>query len=170
MVTTLDVLGWAGSALLVYSVLQTRNLRLRWFSCVVSALPVTFNAVHSCVAHGRPQRRLTAINCLSIVRFVRGRHDSRSFEAVKFLPTEKIYGTSYTASTLTSSTSISGSLVATPIGPRPLPRPHRGGDGRGCARTEAGGGSAQVGLGYVVPKYQRFTLVSSPYRRIGGLL
>jgi hypothetical protein len=44
-VTALDVLGWAGSALLVYSVLQTGILRLRLFNCVASALLVIFNAL-----------------------------------------------------------------------------------------------------------------------------
>ena len=40
----LQVLGWAGSALLIYSVLQTRILRLRIFSSVASAVLVVFNA------------------------------------------------------------------------------------------------------------------------------
>ena len=34
----LQLLGWAGSALLVYSVLQTRILRLRLFGAVASAV------------------------------------------------------------------------------------------------------------------------------------
>jgi hypothetical protein len=43
-VLTVEVLGWVGSALLVYSVLQTRILRLRLFNGVASALLVIFNA------------------------------------------------------------------------------------------------------------------------------
>ncbi len=39
-----EVLGWVGSALLVYSVLQTRILRLRLFKGVASARLVIFNA------------------------------------------------------------------------------------------------------------------------------
>jgi hypothetical protein len=42
--TWLDALGWAGSALLVYSVLQTRILRFRIFNGVASVLLVVFNA------------------------------------------------------------------------------------------------------------------------------
>jgi hypothetical protein len=45
--------------------------------------------------------------------------------------------------------------------PGRIPNPHRGGDGRGCARTGRGRGSAQVELDYVVPKYQGSPLVSS---------
>jgi hypothetical protein len=86
-VTTLDVLGWAGSARLVYSVQQTRFLRLRLFNRVASALLV-FNAA----IHVKPMVALnitlTAINGFYIVRLVRGStHDSRSFEVVKVLPT-----------------------------------------------------------------------------------
>jgi hypothetical protein len=43
-VLAVEVLGWVGSALLVYSVLQTRILRLRVFNGVASALLVIFNA------------------------------------------------------------------------------------------------------------------------------
>jgi hypothetical protein len=43
-VLAVEVLGWVGSALLVYSVLQTRILRLRLFNGVASALLVIFNA------------------------------------------------------------------------------------------------------------------------------
>src|SRR4029450_13223566 len=43
-VLAVEVLGWVGSALLVYSVLQTRILRLRLFNGIASALLVIFNA------------------------------------------------------------------------------------------------------------------------------
>jgi hypothetical protein len=42
-VLAVEILGWVGSALLVYSVLQTRILRLRLFNGVASALLVIFN-------------------------------------------------------------------------------------------------------------------------------
>ena len=48
-----QVIGWVGSALLVYSVLQTRILRLRLFNGVASALLVIFNAA---IAVGRWSR------------------------------------------------------------------------------------------------------------------
>src|SRR5215210_7024441 len=51
-----DVLGWVGSALLVYSVLQTRILRLRLFNGVASALLVIFNAAIAVWPMGRAER------------------------------------------------------------------------------------------------------------------
>jgi hypothetical protein len=86
-VTPLDVLGWAGSARLVYSVQQTRILRLRLFNCVASALLVIFNAAIAVWPMVALNIALTAINGFYIVRLLRGRHDSRSFEVVKVLPT-----------------------------------------------------------------------------------
>jgi hypothetical protein len=47
---TFDVLGWAGSALLVYSLLQTRILRLRLFEkcrLIVTAITIAI-CVHTC--------------------------------------------------------------------------------------------------------------------------
>jgi hypothetical protein len=53
---------------------------------------------------------LTAFDGFCIVRLVRGRHDSRSSRWSRSSRPRNIYGTSYTASALTSSTSIRGSL------------------------------------------------------------
>jgi hypothetical protein len=47
---TFDVLGWAGSALLVYSLLQTRILRLRLFEkyrLIVTVITIAI-CVHTC--------------------------------------------------------------------------------------------------------------------------
>ena len=57
-----EVLGWVGSALLVYSVLQTRILRLRLFNGVASALLVIFNAAIAVWPMVALNVTLTAIN------------------------------------------------------------------------------------------------------------
>ncbi len=75
-----ELLGWVGSALLVCSVLQTRILRLRLFTGVASALLVIFNAAIAVRPMVALNVTLTAINVFYIVRLLRGRHDSRTFE------------------------------------------------------------------------------------------
>ena len=57
-----EVLGWVGSALLIYSVLQTRILRLRLFNGVASALLVIFNAAIAVWPMVALNVTLTAIN------------------------------------------------------------------------------------------------------------
>ena len=78
-VLAVEVLGWVGSALLVYSVLQTRIFRLRLFNGVASALLVIFNAAIAVWPMVALNVTLTAINVFYIVRLLRGRHDSRTF-------------------------------------------------------------------------------------------
>src|SRR4029450_5734077 len=87
-VLAVEVLGWVGSALLVYSVLQTRILRLRLFNGVASALLVIFNAAIAVWPMVALNVTLTAINVFSIVRLLRGRHDSHTFEVVEISPNE----------------------------------------------------------------------------------
>jgi uncharacterized protein with PQ loop repeat len=87
-VPAVEVLGWVGSALLLYSVLQTCILRLRLFNGVASALFVIFNAAIAVWPIVALNVTLTATNVFYIVRLLRGRHDSRSFEVVEISPAE----------------------------------------------------------------------------------
>ena len=64
----LQLLGWADSALLVFSVLQTRILRLRIFGGVASAVLVIFNAAIAVWPIVAMNLVLTAINVFYIVR------------------------------------------------------------------------------------------------------
>jgi hypothetical protein len=61
-VLAVEILGWVGSALLVYSVLQTRILRLRLFNGVASELLVIFNAAIAVWPMVALNVTLTAIN------------------------------------------------------------------------------------------------------------
>jgi hypothetical protein len=63
-------------------------LRLRLFSGVASALLVIFNAAIAVWPMVALNVTLTAINVFYIVRLLRGRHDSRTFEVVEISPNE----------------------------------------------------------------------------------
>ena len=78
-----EVLGWVGSALLVYSLLQTRILRLRLVNGVASALLVIFNAAITVWPMIPLNVTLTAISVFYIVRLLRRRHDPQTFEVVQ---------------------------------------------------------------------------------------
>ena len=82
----LQLLGWAGSALLVYSVLQTRILRLRVLNGVASAVLAVFNAAIAVWPMVAMNLVLTAINAFYVVRLVRRRHDVETFEVIKISP------------------------------------------------------------------------------------
>ena len=153
-----EVLGWVGSALLVYSVLQTRILRLRLFNGVASAPLVIFNAAIAVWPMVALNVTLTAINAFYIVRLLRGRHDSHIFEVVEISPDEaylKHLLHDFNADIQHFNPGFSSDDAAqTDLNFLIHTRAET--VGLVLARN-AGDGSAQVDLDYVGPRYQGFT-------------
>jgi hypothetical protein len=163
IMTALDLLGWAGSALLVYSVLQTRILRLRLFNCVASAVLVIFNAAIAVWPMVGLDVALTAINGYYIVRLLRGRHDLRTYQVAEVQPTEgylrhllhsfetdiRRFNPGFTPSEADGVVLTGAETVGVVLA------------------RDAGDGSAQVELDYVLPKYRDFCPGEFVYRRSG---
>lgn len=80
--TWIDVLGWGGSALLVYSLLQARVLRFRTLNLVGCLVLLTFNAIIGVWPMVGMNTVLAAINVWFIVRLLRERHDDQVFEVL----------------------------------------------------------------------------------------
>lgn len=166
----LQLLGWAGSALLVYSVLQTRILRLRVLNGVASAVLVVFNAAIAVWPMVAMNLVLTAINAFYVVRLVRRRHDVETFEVIKISPSAdylKYLLEEFHADTQRFNPGFSLAEAArAEFGFLIL----RGAETVGLVLgRDLGDGSAQVDLDYVVPRYQGFTLGEFVYRSGGPL-
>ena len=166
----LQLLGWAGSALLVYSVLQTRILRLRILNGVASAVLAVFNAAIAVWPMVAMNLVLTAINAFYIVRLVRRRHDVETFEVIKISPKSEylkylLQEFDADIQRFNPGFSVAGA-VRTEFGFLIL----RGAETVGLVLArDLGDGSAQVDLDYVVPRYQGFTLGEFVYRSGGPL-
>lgn len=80
--TWVDALGWFGSALLVFSLLQARILRLRVLNTVACVILVVFNAVLGVWPMVAMNVVLAGINLWFIVRMLRDRGDERAFAVV----------------------------------------------------------------------------------------
>lgn len=78
----LDILGWGGSALLVYSLLQSSVLRLRVLNLTACVTLTAFNAVLGIWPMVAMNVALCAINLWFIVRLLRERHDESVFEVL----------------------------------------------------------------------------------------
>ncbi|QKE85446.1 YgjV family protein [Arthrobacter sp. NEB 688] len=80
--TWVDALGWFGSALLVFSLLQARILRLRLLNTVACVILVVFNAVLGVWPMVAMNVVLAAVNLWFIARMLRERGDEQAFAVV----------------------------------------------------------------------------------------
>lgn len=79
----LDALGWAGSALLVWSLLQARILRLRALNLIGSLILLVFNALIQVWPMVGLNAVLAGINVFYLVKLVRTRHDENTYQVVE---------------------------------------------------------------------------------------
>ena len=163
-----DALGWAGSALLVYSLMQARVLRFRILNLVASLLLTAFNALLGIVPMIALNAVLAGINAWFIFRLARERHDQSAYEVLEvgqddaylrhvlrvhgddirtFFPAVDLHGTvpGRTAFLVLHGDETVGVVMV----------------------RDAGNGVAQVELDYVTPRFRDFTPGEFVYQRSG---
>ncbi|RKR87041.1 inner membrane protein [Micromonospora pisi] len=79
----LDIIGWSGSALLVWSLLQTRVLRLRALNLVGSLVLIGYNAALGVWPGVGLNVVIAIINVWYLRRMLATRHDERTYEVVE---------------------------------------------------------------------------------------
>jgi len=79
----LEIVGWAGSALLVWSLLQRRLLRLRLLNLVGSIILVGYNAGARVWPMVGLNLTLAVINVWQLYSLLRTRHDERTYQVVE---------------------------------------------------------------------------------------
>jgi hypothetical protein len=82
----LDVVGWAGSALLVWSLLQTRILRLRVINLIGSVVLIFFNGALRVWPMVGLNVVLAVINLYYLRRLLATRHDEATYTVVEVGP------------------------------------------------------------------------------------
>jgi len=82
----LDLFGWAGSVLLIVSLLQTRVLRFRVLNLAASLSLVAFNALIGVWPMVGMNLAICVINVWFIVRMVRTRHDAATYGVLEVSP------------------------------------------------------------------------------------
>jgi hypothetical protein len=164
-VNWVDALGWFGSALLVFSLLQARVLRLRVLNTVACAILVVFNAVIEVWPMVAMNLVLAGINLWFITRMLRERHDDRAYTVLE-VEEDDTYFQHFLA--------VHDADIA-----RFFPRFRDGTEGTAylvqhgdetvgaMLVRDAGNGTAQVDLDYVTPRYRDFTPGEFVYRRSG---
>ena len=84
----LQLVGWAGSALLVFSLLQTRVLRFRVLNLVACVVLAFFNAMIGVWPMAAQNVVLAAINVYFLVVLLRERHDEAVFDVLEVGPSD----------------------------------------------------------------------------------
>lgn len=165
----LDILGWGGSALLVFSLLQASVLRLRTLNLVACLILLVFNAMIDVWPMVGMNAVLAAINVWFIVKLLRERHDDAAFTVVEVGPADeylrhvlRVHGTDILR--------FQPDLVWDPSSERG----HafvvlKDDETVGVVLVEADGTVARVQLDYVTPRYRDFSPGEFVWRRSGLL-
>lgn len=170
----LDVIGWSGSGLLVWSLLQTRILRLRALNLVGCLVLIGFNGALRVWPMVGLNVVLAAINGWYLARMLATRHDQRTYQVV-----EVGLDDAFLAHTLR----VHAADIArfNPGFRWPGARIGAGGDGEGAGSAflvvrgdemvgivlvrPVGAGVAQVDLDYVTRRFRDLTPGEFVYRR-----
>ena len=160
----LDALGWGGSALLVYSLLQRRVLRFRTLNLVAGVVLIVFNAILGVWPMVALNAVTSAINLMFIVRLRRQRHDAASFEVIEVGLDDQ-----YLRHVLDTHGEDIRSHQPTFAG-QALPGQEafviaKGDETVGVVVVERDGDVARVCLDYVTPRYRDFTPGEFVWRR-----
>jgi hypothetical protein len=165
----IDVLGWGGSALLVYSILQTRLLRLRALNIVAASSLLVFNALIEVWPMVAMNAVLAAINAYFIVRLLREQHDDTVFAVIEVRPESK-----YLQHILDNHREDIARFQPDLDWQASRPESHafvvvKGDETVGAVLLRAEGDTAQVQLDYVTPRYRDFSPGEFVWRRSGVL-
>lgn len=163
-----QALGWAGSAVLVYSLLQSRVLRFRLLNLAASLTLTVFNALLHVWPMVAMNTVLAGINIVFIVRLMRERDDERVYEVVA-VGSDEAY--------LRHFLKVQGADIHrlfpafdpdAPSAGRSAYLVERGNETVGVVVVrDAGDGVAQVELDYVTPRFRDFSPGEFVYRSSG---
>ncbi|WP_210438158.1 hypothetical protein [Nocardioides xinjiangensis] len=164
----LDVLGWGGSALLVYSLLQSSVLRLRVLNAVACFILIIFNAMLSVWPMVGMNAVLVIINAWFIAQMLRQRHDEQVFEVLEVAPTDE-----YLRHTLrvhgTDILRFNPGFDFDPSSTHHAFLVQKHDETVGVVLLHGNGSTADVLLDYVTPRYRDFAPGEFVWRRSGVL-
>ena len=162
-----DALGWFGSALLVFSLLQARILRLRVLNTVACAILVVFNGLIGVWPMVAMNIVLAAINLFFIARMLRQRGDERAY-AVLPVREDDTYLTHFLEVHRADIDRFFPQFAVGQHAGRSAYLVEHGDETVGVIVVrDTGGGTAQVELDYVTPRFRDFTPGEFVFRKSG---
>jgi hypothetical protein len=164
----LEIFGWIGSALLVWSLVQTRILRLRALNLVGSLVLLTYNSIAGVWPMVGLNIATSVINIWQLRKLISTRHDEATYDVVEVEPDGELLLRMLDRHRDDVLRFNPGVDLTGPEGER-MAFLVLAGDGIAGAVVirDAGSGVAQVVLDYVTPKYRDFTPGEFVFRRSG---
>jgi hypothetical protein len=163
-----QALGWAGSALLVFSLLQARVLRFRVLNLIACAILVVFNAILSIWPMVAMNIVLAAINLWFIRRLVTERSDETAYEVLEVAADDTYLRHFLKVHASDIARYFPNFQEAAGGANRTAYLVQRGNETVGVVVVrDAGSGVAQVELDYVTPRFRDFSPGEFVYRRSG---
>ena len=162
-----QALGWAGSALLVFSLLQARVLRFRVLNLIACAILVAFNAILHIWPMVAMNIVLSAINLWFIRKLVAERSDETAYEVLE-VAADDTYLRHFLRVHASDIARYFPNFEEAADGDRTAYLVQRGNETVGVVVVrDAGSGVAQVELDYVTPRFRDFSPGEFVYRRSG---
>lgn len=163
-----QALGWAGSALLIFSILQARVLRFRVLNLLACLILVVFNAILLIWPMVAMNVVLAAINLWFIRRLLADRTDEQAYEVLEVGADDTYLQHFLRVHAADIARFFPRFGEAGPGGDRTAYLVQRGNETVGVVVVrDAGGGVAQVELDYVTPRFRDFSPGEFVYRRSG---
>lgn len=162
-----DALGWFGSALLIFSLLQARILRLRVLNTIACVILIGFNALVGVWPMVAMNIVLAGINLFFIVRMLRERGDDQAY-AVLPVGEDDAYLQHFLGVHRDDIARFFPAYAPGPPGTRSAYLVQHGDETAGVIVVrDAGEGTAQVDLDYVTPRFRDFAPGEFVFRRSG---
>lgn len=165
----LDLVGWIGSAILVWSLVQTRIVRLRLINLVGCVILIVFNALAGVWPMMGLNICLAAINLYYLRPLLAGRHSPASYTVLEVGP-QDAYLQHLLASQATDIATFAPDFDATRTPYESAFLILRGDETVGYVLLhDAGDGLAQIALDHVTPRFRDFTPGEFVFLRSGLL-
>ena len=162
-----QIIGWVGSALVVFSLTQARVLRFRWLNLVGAVLATAYNVVLGIWPFVVMNGAIAIIDVYWLSRLVGERHDEAVYEVVELAPDDAY---------LQHILKVHAVDVALHLAPNPAPKDapryaflvaRRDETVGAVIVADRGDGVGQVELDWVTPRFRDFTPGEFVYRKRG---
>ena len=162
-----QIIGWVGSALVVFSLTQARVLRFRWLNLVGAVLATAYNVVLGIWPFVVMNGAIAIIDVYWLSRLVGERHDEAVYEVVELAPDDAY---------LQHILKVHAVDVALHLAPNPAPKDapryaflvaRRDETVGAVIVADRGDGVGQVELDWVTPRFRDFTPGEFVYRKSG---